>query len=331
MSLMSETALAGRARGSDTIDCLEVGSSTKIVQIGDDAGIIMPEHKVFGVFDGAGGASDIGSPRMASMVACQAVENYFEDGGQSTAEAMEHARQAVIMDKEAGVCVGAIARIIGREMTVVNAGDTAVALCRDGVDEEQIYLTEPQMDYDRQPRNYLGHSDRPGRLPERVQDEVAEGELKDGDMLFMMTDGAWSVGGEPLEFYHFKAARADWPEFERVKTLRPELQEEIRQLLHSDEAKSLREREIAANSDYFGRLHEDMVSEGLLDPERYSLEHTDWLIWHEIIEPYLENLGLLRQRKFGAAAIARSLITQPIRWPFETLADDDATAIVVSL
>ena len=44
---MSETALAGRARGSDTIDCLEVGSSTKIVQIGDDAGIIMPEHKVF--------------------------------------------------------------------------------------------------------------------------------------------------------------------------------------------------------------------------------------------------------------------------------------------
>ena len=139
------------------------------------------------------------------------------------------------------------------------------------------------------------------------------------------------MGGEPLEFYHFEAARADWPEFERIKTLRPELQEEIRQLLYSEEAKPLREQEIAANSDYFGQLHEGMMSEGLLDPEQYSLERTDWLIWHEIIEPHLENLGLLRQRKFGAAAIARSLITQPIRWPFETLADDDATAIVVSL
>lgn len=331
MSLMSEIVLAGRARGGKAVDCLEAGSSTEVAQIGDDAGIIMPRHNVFGVFDGAGGASDIGSPRVASRVACRAVENYFEDGGQSAAEAMEYARQAVIMDKEAGVCVGAIARIVGREMTVVNAGDTAVALCRDGVDEEQIYLTEPQMGYDRQPLNHLGHSDRPGRLPERVQDEVAEGELKDGDTLFMMTDGAWIVGGEPLEFYHFKAARADWPEFERVKTLCPELQEEIRQLLYSDEAKSLREREIAANSDYFGQLHEGMMSEGLLDPEKYTLERTDWLIWHEIIEPHLENLGLLRQRKFGAAAVAKALITRPIRWPFETLADDDATAIVVSL
>lgn len=329
--MKSEVALAGRAQGSDMMYCLEAGGSTEIIQIGDDAGIIMPEHNVFGVFDGAGGASDIGSPQVASMAACRAVENYFEKGGQSATEAMEYARQAVIMNKEAGVCVGAIARIVGREITVVNAGDTAVALYRDAIDEGQIYLAEPQMDYDKQPRNYLGYSDRPGRLPERVQDEVAEGELKDGDTLFMMTNGAWSVGGEPMEPYHFEAALADWPVFERVKTLRPELQEEIRQLLRSSEAKSLREREIAGNTDYFGQLHRGMMSEGLLDPEKYTLERTDWVIWHEIIQPHLENLGLLRQRKFGAAAIARSLLARPIRWPFEVPADDDATALVVSL
>lgn len=323
-------AMAGRARDSEQIQYLP--SDQKLLQVGDDAGIVLPEHNVFGLFDGAGGASDIGSPRLAAKVACEAVEYYFNNDGQSVAEAMECARQAVITNKEAGICVGAIARLVNGEVSVVNVGDTAVALYRDGVDDEELYIAEPQRDeLWGDPLNYLGLCDTPGRLPERVSDDFARRELSSGDTLFLMTDGAWSVRGELLESYHLAAALNDWPLFERAKTLQSGLQGEIRQLLQSDEAKVLREREFAANTNETGQFNRGVMSEGLLDPEQYTLDRTDWLVWQEIIQPHLERLNIVQQKKFGATAIAGALLSRPIRWPFETPVRDDATTIVVKV
>lgn len=323
-------AMAGRARDSEQIQYLP--SDQKLLQVGDDAGIVLPEHNVFGLFDGAGGASDIGSPRLAAKVACEAVEYYFNEGGQSIAEAMECARQAVIANNEAGICVGAIARIVNGEVSVVNVGDTAIALYRDGVDDEELYIAEPQRDESwGDPLNYLGLCDTPGRLPERVSDDFARCELSSGDMLFLMTDGAWSVRGELLESYHLAAALNDWPLFEQLKASLPGLEREIRQLLRSDAARELCEREIIAATDVFGRVHEDYVGAGLLDPDRYIVDDTDWLIWQEVIRPRLESLHVTPRRKIGVVAIAGALLSRPIRWTFEAPVRDDATAIVVKV
>lgn len=329
MRHMHDIAMAGRPRGSRVIDCRSVRDVSETMQVGSDAAVVLPRHDVLGVFDGADGATDIGSPRVASMAACRAVERYFDDGGQSVAEAMELARQAVTADAAAGICVGSIARVIDGQLMVAHAGDTAVAVCRDGTDDAQRYIAQPQRDEYRQPTNYLGAANCPGRLPERTDDEVASYELRAGDTVVLMSDGAWSVGGELLAEYQLAAALADWPLFERAKAAEPGLQEAVRQLLHSSAARELREQEIAAHTDGRGRLDMGAMSQGLLDPSQYTLEHTDWLLWQEIIQPHLRERGLMAQRRIGAAAVARALLARPIRWPFEAPVEDDATVVVV--
>ena len=238
----SSVAMAGRACYSETIQYLDdPNDACSILQVGDDAGVIVPEYNAIGLFDGAGGADDIGSPRLAARLACEAVKQYFTDG----------------------------------KVTVANAGDTAVALYQEGADDEYPYIAEPQRDEFGDPLNYLGSCEVPGRLSERISDDYACRELYPGDRLFLMTGGAWVVEHGSLETYHLAAAMEEWPLFEQVKDLYPNLEKEIRDALRSDKARKLCEREVAASTDNLGRVCEDWVSKGLLDPDQYTLRDTN--------------------------------------------------------
>lgn len=74
----SSVAMAGRACYSETIQYLDdPNDACSILQVGDDAGVIVPEYNAIGLFDGAGGADDIGSPRLAARLACEAVKQYL--------------------------------------------------------------------------------------------------------------------------------------------------------------------------------------------------------------------------------------------------------------
>lgn len=133
----SSVAMAGRACYSETIQYLDDSNDAcSILQVGDDAGVIVPEYNAIGLFDGAGGADDIGSPRLAARLACEAVKQYFRLGGGDVSEALQGAREAVSMNKDAGVCVGVVMRITDGKVTVANAGDTAVALYQEGADDD---------------------------------------------------------------------------------------------------------------------------------------------------------------------------------------------------
>lgn len=55
------------------------------------------EYNAIGLFDGAGGADDIGSPRLAARLACEAVKQYFRLGGGDVSEALQGAREAIKM------------------------------------------------------------------------------------------------------------------------------------------------------------------------------------------------------------------------------------------
>ena len=292
----SSVAMAGRACYSETIQYLDdPNDACSILQVGDDAGVIVPEYNAIGLFDGAGGADDIGSPRLAARLACEAVKQYFTDG----------------------------------KVTVANAGDTAVALYQEGADDEYPYIAEPQRDEFGDPLNYLGSCEVPGRLSERISDDYACRELYPGDRLFLMTGGAWVVEHGSLETYHLAAAMEEWPLFEQVKDLYPNLEKEIRDALRSDKARKLCEREVAASTDNLGRVCEDWVSKGLLDPDQYTLRDTNWLIWREVIKPYLESAHLLPKQKISMTAIAGALLSRPVRWPFEAPPQDDATVAMV--
>lgn len=326
----SSVAMAGRACYSETIQYLDdPNDACSILQVGDDAGVIVPEYNAIGLFDGAGGADDIGSPRLAARLACEAVKQYFRLGGGDVSEALQGAREAVSMNKDAGVCVGAVMRITDGRVTVANAGDTAVALYQEGADDEYPYIAEPQRDEFGDPLNYLGSCEIPGRLSERISDDYACRELYPGDRLFLMTDGAWVVEHGSLETYHLAAAMEEWPLFEQVKDLYPNLEKEIRDALRSDKARKLCEREVAASTDNLGRVCEDWVSKGLLDPDQYTLRDTNWLIWREVIKPYLESAHLLPKQKISMTAIAGALLSRPVRWPFEAPPQDDATVAMV--
>ena len=302
----SSVAMAGRARYSETIQYLDSNDACSILQVGDDAGVIVPEYNAIGLFDGAGGADDIGSPRLAARLACEAVKQYFRLGG-----------------------VGAVMRITDGKVTVANAGDTAVALYQEGADDEYPYIAEPQRDEFGDPLNYLGSCEVPGRLSERISDDYACRELYPGDRLFLMTDGAWVVEHGSLETYHLAVAMEEWPLFEQVKDLYPNLEKEIRDALRSDKARKLCEREVAASTDNLGRVCEDWVSKGLLDPDQYTLRDTNWLIWREVIKPYLESAHLLPKQKISMTAIAGALLSRPVHWPFEAPPQDDATVAMV--
>lgn len=283
----------------------EVVSRT-ITKVGQDTAVVLARQGVIGVFDGAGGAADVGSPEEAALVAADAVEQYFHGDGDNLMAAMQYAREAVTDTPTAGVCVGALVRLHWNTLESVTAGD-AGAFLYDIASQSMSMVAEQQL-HGYEPANYLGRpipsiaasaSDAYSTSPYRPQT---------GQELYAMTDGAlgnWRRGDD-LQDYHVQAAH--------------------------DESQLLRDALVA--DPLFARHIQQRLAE-LVDeadtprhPEPFTPQQVDWTSWEKVVKPYITELDPPRAA-ISRWALCEALITRPIAWPFERPHRDDATIVMV--
>lgn len=327
-----EVAVAGRpVHNNDLVDFIE---SDNIFVNGQDAAIVLPGHGLVGVFDGATGSSDIGSPALAAATACEAVERYFDEGGDDLAEAMREANRAVKKNLAAGLCVGGLLRLRDGSVDIVNVGDTAL-MRYDSMDPDRDYQDPyigPPQHEERGGRvtNYLGRY-YAKNLPDPVDDFVSSQSVKASDSFYALSDGAWSIdrGFGEIEPYHLRAAQDDWPLLELAKQYRPRLSSEITCLLLSEKGREIYERVRHEEAGIDGEVLMHNINPALIDPVKFNWDKLDWRIWEELVRPYIEDLKL-KSHKIGSAAVARALVEKPIGWQFERPVNDDSTVVVVA-
>lgn len=297
--------------------------SPDITKIGQDAAVILPDHNVLGVFDGAGGAAEIGSPEVAALTAAEATRHYFARGGDSLSDAMAFARTAVRRNTAAGVCVGALIRLHQHHVESVTAGD-AGALLYD-VDTQEVTAVAEQQLHNAEPANYLGRT--VPYAPVRTADHYAAVE-RAAQELYLMSDGA--LGNRELstdvQDYHLDAAHHSYQLLRDAIAFDPEFTAHIRHTLTDPSAEQLTTRQMdeTATIDHPG----DVMSQELLHPETFHQQQFDWDIWEDIVKPYIDRLDPPRSA-IGRRAICEALIKRPIAWPFERPHRDDATVVMV--
>lgn len=295
--------------------------SETIVKIGQDVVMVSPRLNVVGVFDGAGGATDIGSPEKAALTAAQAVERYFKDGGDDLPDALEFARNAVKSNQEAGLCVAALARFHHDTVQAVNAGDTGV-VCYDSEQAVLDVIVEQQSEFG-QPTNYLGrHVDRIA-LPIPDASASYHQPYRSSQELYVLSDGAFGnwQQNNALESHHFQAAHNEYQLLYEARYYDKDFERNIRALLVSTAAAELRDKQI----EEMGYVH----SPELNDPLCFWGNSFDWSLWEEIVLPYIQTLQLPRSRKLGSRAICESLLARPISWLFERSPYDDASIVMI--
>lgn len=293
----------------------------EITIVGQDSALSLSRYGVVGVFDGAGGAVDVGSPERAALMAAQAVRGYYQGGGGSLAEAIEVSRRSVEADAESGVCVGTIARLSEGRLEVATVGDVA-AVVYDPESEEVVFNARQQVIHS-QPTNYMG---RRGRyMPVSHPPLIESYEYSRGSELYVMSDGATGTIGEysDLEDYHFVASRGDYQVLEVATRQLPELEDMIRRELAGSRAQSLRDRQLAENTNSLGEVA--YLSPGLDDPNSFTMDELDWAVWEEVVRPMVRDIRL--ESSLGAAAVLGSLVDRPIAWRHERLKRDDATIV----
>jgi hypothetical protein len=270
-----------------------------LFRVGQDSILVLPEHNVAAVFDGAGGATDVGSPEVAALQAATEISRYFKAGGADVRAAVESARKAVINNPAAGVCVVALLRMRKGRSEIVNVGDTGVI----GFDPmgETTFIVEQQTMHNN-PSNYLG---RPVRFyEERVADDfIVHQYASPTEELYLMTDGAlgnWQ-NGTSLEDYHFQAARGDYMLLQAAFQANPQLEQAI----------------VSFNGKDFN------------GSELFSIDELDWATWEKYVRPYiLEHIHV--EVAADQRSILCSLVERPISWNFERQREDDASIIQIS-
>jgi serine/threonine protein phosphatase PrpC len=179
-----EYCIAGDAKNGD-VRTLEDG----IIAVGQDAILHLPEYGLFGVFDGAGGAEDVGRPEVASQTAAKAVKTYVLDNAkpqymEAGLDALDHeatlefmkgvmgfARSEVLANQSAGLTT-ALFEVVRRQeqgfsVYSANAGDSSLLLYPDPSFDDYIgddicWLTGDQEDVAGNPSNILG------RVPDNI-------------------------------------------------------------------------------------------------------------------------------------------------------------------
>ena len=302
-----------------------------ITQVGEDMAVVLPDYNVVGVFDGAGGTADIGSPEQAALAASRAVAKFYENGGEDVASAMEFARQAVIHDETAGLCVGALLRMNndGSVVNTVNAGDTAIFWHNPRQKVTKV-LAEQQLNGCSQPSNFLGRRARRS-IPKPIADTTASHQLRSADNeLYISSDGVIGHSYGTLEDYHFDAAHDDYVYFrDGVDYLGSSVMErEVRSLLASEHGKEALRVQVAGNTRGDGTV--EYLSPEFTHPESFRVDEPfDWEVWSAIVRPYLDTQSIPR-RKLSTYAIGKALMTRPIAWPFERAPNDDATLVMLT-
>lgn len=288
---------------------------------GQDVLFAVPEHNIVGVFDGAGGTTDIGSPELAAITAANAVLAIVRhrNGDIPIDKTMKYARQAVIMNKAAGICVGGIARVRANDVELVNAGDTGVVVYSPS-DETMEVIGEQQIEFE--PLNYLGRQEK--GMPDRIDDLVKTHILRspDTDQIYVMSDGVlgnWKASTD-LNDWHFQAAHGDYLLLKTAEERIEDLEGKIRRLLVTKEAVALKAQQM--------RDHRRCSPE-LENPELFSIKQFDWDIWYEIVKPYIV-ARLETTLIAGERAVSSALATRQIAWEGERPRRDDASIVRVT-
>ncbi|HET8884523.1 MAG TPA: hypothetical protein VFM68_03565 [Candidatus Saccharimonadales bacterium] len=293
--------------------------------IGQDATVVVPKYNVAGVFDGAGGTTDVGSPALAALTAADATSVYFHQGGTDLHEAMQFARRAVELDFESGVCVGSLVRLHKDEASFVTAGDTGAVIY--DTDTQRIPFFMEQQTDSWEPINYLGR--RGVGMPDRVADVGASHAYSGKNSeLYVMSDGMlgnWQQGTD-LQEYHFQAAHDDYLVLQSALAKYPGLEEEIRSHLNGTRAKALREQQLADSTNSYGEG--GWCSPELVDPSLFSIQKFDWAIWDEVVKPVISRLNIRPQ--MSAKAICSALMNRQISWEIERPHKDDASMILIN-
>ncbi len=200
-SLNLEYCLTGEAYHGD-VKYVDEG----IIGVGEDTLMFLPEHGLFGVFDGAGVASDVGRADIASQTAAKAVAEYFinnldiEKSKQFMQEALTHARKVVSVTEGAGITTGLFVHLsesTNKNLRVLfgSAGDCAAALYPDPVFddrryEDALWFAGEQDDTRGTPTNFIGTEN--SRVKRGTSDQAGELKLISRDKkrwLIIATDG----------------------------------------------------------------------------------------------------------------------------------------------
>jgi serine/threonine protein phosphatase PrpC len=189
--------LAGEAVHGDT-GYIEDG----IIAVGEDTLLFRPDLHLFGVFDGAGGAKDIGRPDLASQKAAQSVAESLAAAGNlevNLAEVMNEARKAVTDHPSAGLTTALFVQVLSdKEHITIRfaaAGDCTAGIYPDPDYDDRKYddvlwFAGDQSDPFGSPTNYLGtEQDRVSRMSEDQIGEVVIKRSKKQRWLFLSTDG----------------------------------------------------------------------------------------------------------------------------------------------
>lgn len=176
-----------------------------IVAIGEDTILYRPDLRLYGVFDGAGGASDIGRADLASRLSAEAVVGFFERYGTLEVdttfmqEALQHARAAVSASQEAGVATGLFIYVAEPNEEAIKilyaaAGDCSAGVFPDPVFDgkkydDVLWFAGDQEDFIGDPTNFIGKES--GRIKRQAEDQCGEVEacLKRERFIFLCSDG----------------------------------------------------------------------------------------------------------------------------------------------
>ncbi|HMS93068.1 MAG TPA: PP2C family serine/threonine-protein phosphatase [Candidatus Saccharibacteria bacterium] len=300
----------------------------EIVVVGEDTAVVLPQYGVIGVFDGAGGTKDMGSPLEAALTAADTVRHEYQvyDGDVSGADVMRRAGKAVAQNPEASLCMGALLRIRNGLLEVANVGDTGI-WTYDTTNNEEKMIAEQQLSRmdGGDPANYMGKPTR--RIPPRsMADFHAIIPYAPKKEVYIGTDGIlgnWVYGNELLYTGQLEVTHDnDFPLFDNLRRNDENFVANIRRLLGSELGGRLRQEQLAG--------HDEIISPELDNPDLFTGERFDWEIWSNIVQPYARTLDLPPRQKLSQCAILTSLINPGIRWPFEDWKDnDDATVAMI--
>lgn len=291
---------------------------------GDDTALFVPEQRLFGVFDGAGGATDVGKPWIASRTAARAAVDFWslqDLEKRPTADsqlvyetelmqdAMKFIRKRVNADTEAGLTTVAMTKFVKHGKRIVgfvyaNAGDSSVLLYPDQNaqyrDEELKIVAGEQINAEQYcPSNIVG------RIPERVaelvtdQDQVGFQTLPNSETYILLAtdgvNGSWQRTAE-LTDDDFRLAL----EYEPL----------IKAALKKDSVR--------------------LDLQKAATKHNFSLQAFDWEQWYEYIKPVLTNRSLTQVREPSIQEVIESILDPRIVNP--TVQDgrrDDKSAVLI--
>lgn len=295
-----------------------------VTAVGQDTILAMPSLNIYGVFDGAGGAYDVGRPDLASQTAALAAEEYFLAQEYSRYSpnpkdifnreyeimrgAMKYLRESVEDNAEAGLTTAVMYRIFetGEGATTIsyaNAGDSALLLYPDP-DVEDDFNEVRLIAGDQKSKLYFGSpSNAVGRQPFRLRHLESYGHDQIGFVGFDNSRDRYLLLGSD-------GVMGDYTNATEMLGY------------HVDYALEIEPKISAA----LGMASVAGVVKAVAERRDINLDDFDWEVWDRQIEPLLpEELNTIAPR---IGQVASALIQPRIAWEFERQVRPDDKSLV---